>query len=564
MSIDRALARFIFASESPISATVDSPEFHDLMRSLRPSYEVPSADTVSLTLLDAEYSFIRTQIDMAVQKAMYVTIVTDGWSNTRHEHQVNYIFCVPNPYFIEPKPTGDERQDANHVSQDICRVAKTFPSVRFSVIVSDNAAVMKAALERAAGLIVSCMPNQPVLSYGSTSPYKVWTVGCAAHNFQLLLNDLSVLHPLAGIVGTAVKLTSYFNESLAASHALHERKGSVAQPARTRWASHIQCLRLINRHEEAIRGAIRHLQNNRAMAIPESVLEAMSDERFWELLPVIVFVLSPLESAIRVIESDDRGLSDVYPLYNTLQRSLEVISKLYVPNQTVDESTDVEPAVGAATTSDQEILERMIREHHEYERGKGRLVTSAAIRELGIPFFQSFNQSIKDRWSRGNMSLFLFAYLVDPRHADNRLVSPQQCLRHITTFWTEIAGVNEADQAVAHAHLMAYFARRAPFDDKAVWAAVDPKLSTGMSSADWWLDHFSERCAILSHLAARALSAPASSAASERVWSTFGRVHTSTRHALTEERAERLAFVSHNLSLERAARERARARAATR
>lgn len=53
----------------------------------------------------------------------------------------------------------------------------------------------------------------------------------------------------------------------------------------------------------------------------------------------------------------------------------------------------------------------------------------------------------------------------------------------------------------------------------------------------------------LQHIADPLLSIPPSSAASERIWSAFGKTHTALRNRLSNERIEKLVTIRSNLVL---------------
>ena len=60
------------------------------------------------------------------------------------------------------------------------------------------------------------------------------------------------------------------------------------------------------------------------------------------------------------------------------------------------------------------------------------------------------------------------------------------------------------------------------------------------------------RYPILSDIAIRILSIPATSAASERNWSTFGFIHSKLRNRLHEKRVEKIVYLFWNLRILRA------------
>ncbi|KAB7506708.1 hypothetical protein Anas_03522 [Armadillidium nasatum] len=72
-------------------------------------------------------------------------------------------------------------------------------------------------------------------------------------------------------------------------------------------------------------------------------------------------------------------------------------------------------------------------------------------------------------------------------------------------------------------------------------------LSNNVSSTAWWIG-LCKHCEI-SKVASRILDLPAISAACERSFSAQANIHSKKRNRLTNEHAEKLLFVSHNLKL---------------
>jgi len=74
------------------------------------------------------------------------------------------------------------------------------------------------------------------------------------------------------------------------------------------------------------------------------------------------------------------------------------------------------------------------------------------------------------------------------------------------------------------------------------------KRAQKVSPSTWWKGICSSR-RHLSCIASRILQLPATSAAVERSFSTYGNIHSAKRNRLTVERAGKLVYVSHNLRL---------------
>jgi len=77
---------------------------------------------------------------------------------------------------------------------------------------------------------------------------------------------------------------------------------------------------------------------------------------------------------------------------------------------------------------------------------------------------------------------------------------------------------------------------------KFIWEGI-----TNVSPLTWWRGLRGTN--VISDIAIRILSAPVTSAATERTFSTFSWIHSSKRNRLTTERAAKIAYISHNWRL---------------
>lgn len=95
---DAAVATFFHQSSIPLSIADVSPCFKNLIKTLRPAYadHLPSSKVIGGTMLDEEYNRIKQANLEKIRKAKCYSIVTDGWSNIRNEHIINFIVVIPN------------------------------------------------------------------------------------------------------------------------------------------------------------------------------------------------------------------------------------------------------------------------------------------------------------------------------------------------------------------------------------------------------------------------------------------------------------------------------------
>jgi hypothetical protein len=101
-----------------------------------------------------------------IEDAESVTLVTDGWSNMRKDHLVNYIAVIPNrrPLYYGYKDTKAVSQTSERIANNIFEVIEEIGNDKVVALVSDNASNMRGAWT----IIESKYPH-------------IFANGCAAH-----------------------------------------------------------------------------------------------------------------------------------------------------------------------------------------------------------------------------------------------------------------------------------------------------------------------------------------------------------------------------------------------
>ena len=105
------IASFFFKNSLAFNIIKD-PYLMKFCHTLRPSFVLPSLYQLKTTYLDREYEDKQKSMDEAIEEAIGVTIVIDGWSNVRRDDIVNIILCTPKPYFHSSINTGDNSKTA--------------------------------------------------------------------------------------------------------------------------------------------------------------------------------------------------------------------------------------------------------------------------------------------------------------------------------------------------------------------------------------------------------------------------------------------------------------------
>lgn len=93
---DLVVADFFHKCNVPLSIA-DSEPFKNMLSTLRPAYAnlSPSSKVIGGTMLSEKYDAAQKEVQAKVSKCSSFCLVTDGWSNKRNQHILNFIVVVP-------------------------------------------------------------------------------------------------------------------------------------------------------------------------------------------------------------------------------------------------------------------------------------------------------------------------------------------------------------------------------------------------------------------------------------------------------------------------------------
>lgn len=95
----------------------DNPYWIEVLKELRPSYSVASANEFSTPLLNAGYTRVMDSVDKKLKSAMAGALLTDGWSYLRGEGIINVLVTTPDVVFIKNEVPGQERENAEFLGK---------------------------------------------------------------------------------------------------------------------------------------------------------------------------------------------------------------------------------------------------------------------------------------------------------------------------------------------------------------------------------------------------------------------------------------------------------------
>lgn len=218
--IDSAVANFFFRTGIAFKA---------MLAALNPEYAkvAPSAKTLGGRLLDKKYNEAEAKLQDSLGEAENLTLTSDGWTNLRGDHIVNFVITAPGqkPFFLKSIETTGIHQTAREIADTICGVIEEVGPSRIVAVVTDNMNTMAAAWT----MIEERHPH--IAAYG-----------CAAHILNLLVKDILKNPAHIRTMDTGRQIVQFINNHHIA-HAKFQEKmketpgvtHKLTVPVKTRW-----------------------------------------------------------------------------------------------------------------------------------------------------------------------------------------------------------------------------------------------------------------------------------------------------------------------------------------
>lgn len=285
--IDEKFANFFY--RTGISFRVaDSASLKELVKALNTEYAetMPSAKVLSRSLLDKTFSKASERIEQIVAQSGNLTLISDGWTNVRGDHIVN--FCIKAPgkksVFQSSINTSDIAQNAEAVASAICSVIDGLGAHLFCAVITDNPNVMKSAWD-----IIEA-------TYTHISAY-----GCAAHVMNLLVKDIMEIENNTALAKDSEKIIKFVtNHHTVKARFETMRKTmkvvhTLTMPVVTRWISRYPSLRDLMAAKFALRLLVDEEEDLIKEISPKPLsLEVMNLVRstgFWDKLGKLIKII---------------------------------------------------------------------------------------------------------------------------------------------------------------------------------------------------------------------------------------------------------------------------------
>lgn len=500
--LNELLSKAIFVSGAPLSL-VEHPLWKEFFAKLRPSFELPSRKQISTALLDHHYETTKKMVDVEVKNSNVLHLQLDGWSNIRNESIINFVVTQPKPLFVDFVATEDKRHTGEYMATKITEVVERYGSDKFFSCIGDNAANMQLGLRKT----VEKFPH-------------IHAFGCKAHSLNLLSSDILNKPTSKKVFGNAKKVIKKIKKSHCLNSVFTKKQAekgirtALKIPPNTRWGYANQCLNSLIQNKAVLRLMAADPEMNKDFDVvnvtgeddedgdneddddkdepelPGEVKKLILNDQFWSKIECLHEILQPIADCIEAIETDDA----------IIHKSHDMLKKLF---------STVESLV------------------------KSSLVFNACDKK-GV------ERCVQERKQALMHPILLAATILDPAAIGAQL-TPEEFMDG-TGFIFESArkvGLNEEEIMTQFTN---YKAKEGIWAKQFVWVSC-----CNVKPIVWWKTFFGHTA--LAKMAEKILSAPLTSAATERTFSTFGNIHTKKRNRLTTERSGKITFIAHNHKL---------------
>jgi len=321
-----ALARVFFVCALPF-VLIEAPVFRLFLAMVAPTMKCLLRRKLSSVLLKRVRDELRVDIIRLINDQGFISIVTDGWSDTNSSSIINFMVVASGmpSMFWSSWSTRSERHTARYLAGEIDKVIAEFEretTAKVIAVVTDNVQNMRSATD-----------------YIHIRRPSVISGGCAAHVLNLLMQDVCRVPAIRSIQTRADTIALFVRDHLALldefkrlQQGLRDaglRVRNLVLPVPTRWYSVHACLRSVLNSQELLEKRFLSSEYEsfrdryRATATGKTKLlylsEVVRDNGFWSGLRTIVRLLDPIIAALRALEVDGVFVSGVYRWFRWLR-----------------------------------------------------------------------------------------------------------------------------------------------------------------------------------------------------------------------------------------------------
>ncbi|XP_076660811.1 E3 SUMO-protein ligase ZBED1-like [Halictus rubicundus] len=460
-----------------------------------------------LTSSSRVYEKIRTQLHVSMQPNHTSSFTYYGgcncWTSRSQEGYINV-----NAHIIDDqwKPhimticieELEERHTAENLADCLQNVAIQFGiQDKIVAITNDSASNIVSAVNR--------LPNVE------------FDVTCAAHKIHLAIQSALKEGDVSHVLAKASKIVAHFRHSVLASKSLEMKqeqlnlpKLKLIQSVRTRWNTELQMSERLVENRSAITNVLadRNITNQKQA----QNLEMLESE--WKVLEILIQLLKPLEVATTILSGGI--LSMVQPIVRA------IISNHLIPaKDKYNEEDNIIVIINELTT------QLSTRFSLEWYLESTVLVPAASKASFLDP---RFKQLLSETGTA-------------------KIKIRESIERETTEYSLNIGETDEAEKnrtrALDFIFMRAGGRQNTSSSQQYMLYLVEPEIDANMDPFEWWKSH-EQKMPIIAQLAKKYLCIPATSVASERVFSAAGNIVTPSRNCLANENVTTNTFLHQN------------------
>ena len=502
--VHQLIAEMIALDSQPLSI-VNYVGFTRLLRELEPRYSLPSRRYITETVLPKVYEEVRSGVRKQVDGVSFFSFTTDGWTSddgianflslTAHwltddfERKSAILHVLP----LEEAHTGEYLCHTFLQMLDGWNIKKN----QVHLVLRDNAANMVKGMREA------CVPSY----------------GCFAHTLQLVIGDgLLFQKVVKDLFAVCHRIVSHLKHSSLAHSRLQKIQASLGLPQHrlpqdvsTTWNSSLYMLQAIIEQKMAIAAYSSEYR------IPQLTATQL------EIAAKVIEVLEPFEEITKAVSSNASTISLVIPFVRMLHRTLK------------EQHNDK----GIQSMKD-EILKSLQKRFSDITDNY-----SLVLATLLDPRFKDkfFSDTSERSFARGLLQEKCHELLLETKSDPDSCAEdtcPPSPKRPQSLLWRSFSDILKETGSCSASS-------KTPSNIDHYLS--EPVIDFHQASCDsWWMEN-NRRFPLLSELAQRYLSAPATSVPSERVFSDAGNICNDKRNRLAPERTETLLFIKKNFDI---------------
>lgn len=323
------------------------------------------------------------------------------------------------------------------------------------------------------------------------------SLNCIAHSLHLIISDLLKCNSVSTFITEvvdivkAIKKSQILNAHFDSIRQINLCSKTLTLPVKTRWGSNLFCLTSMKVCKMSLQTLAVHPVGSTMLGSKRKQL-ILDDAVFWTKVDKLIDIMNPIVKWITILEGDSITINQVFDAFYEIKNNF---------SDSFSESH--------MTIREEKIIVNTFKERHL--------------------------NTIKP--------LHLAASLLDPKTQGCNL-SNSEVLKSIEFIDQMISAQNnlsdsyKMDASQILADIANYRTRQDIWSNNFIWKCVEK-----VTPLTWWNSFCSSTN--LCVIANKVLSVPATSAATERSFSTFSNIHTKKRNRLTTSNASKITFVAH-------------------